>query len=251
MKKNKLNGLSGRMQTRVRVTKEVPVGKTMWIYGILFFLAYAVAGPLSANPRDNACPPGMNWSREVVNCIQTTCPPGSGRVYTLECHCGTGVAEHYQDYTNPNDGSKYHLLAYCGSGGISGWWSRQSTLAKTGLVVGGIGILAGLAVAGGLITWAGLSALAGGAAAGVGAVYAYAGELVTAWLGEKGLAEIAKRMALQAGKYLFKKLGRKATRDEVMALMLQQINAQLLKRGLAAWAMPQLETLLFGIDLLW
>ncbi|HTM22716.1 MAG TPA: hypothetical protein VL172_19470, partial [Kofleriaceae bacterium] len=59
-------------------------------------LPFAVAAAATAhaevpghNPNlDSQCSPGYQWSRETVACEQTTCPPGAGRTYTLECNCG-------------------------------------------------------------------------------------------------------------------------------------------------------------------
>ena len=200
------------------------------------------------------CPPGFYWSRETVACEQEQCPPGAGRTYTLECQCPEGLVGQYETRTDPATGNSYSIMTACvqpGGGGILGWWNRQSTTVRVAVVAGAAVVLVGGAIAAGLITWAGVTALAGAAAATLSSVTPFAAEFVTAWATRKAMKTFAQRLALQTGKYLAKKLGRRATAAELKELMLQLLNQELAKRGLAAWTMPQLETLLWGINLIW
>jgi hypothetical protein len=131
------------------------------------------------------------------------------------------------------------------------WFSRLGTGGKVLVIGTGILVAVGVAVAVGAGVAAAVSAVSAAAGAGAAALNAFAGELITTWLAGKALTAVAKRLALQAGKQLFKKLGRKASQKELYAAMLAAINAQLAARGMAPWAMEQLETLLWGIDLVW
>ncbi|HKZ54687.1 MAG TPA: hypothetical protein VJ123_04345 [Anaerolineales bacterium] len=219
----------------------------------VILLLITLLATASVFSQDFTCPPGLYWSRETVACEQETCPSGSGRNYTLECMCAEGTTGRYEEHTDPATGGTYNLLAACETPrtGILGWWGQQSTGVKVAIVAGGAAILIGGAIAAGLVTWAGVSALAGATAASLSSLGAFAGEFVAAWAGKKAMKEVAQRLARQAGKYLAKKLGRRATAQELKQLMLQMINQQLIKRGLSEWGMAQLDTLLFGIDLLW
>jgi uncharacterized protein YneF (UPF0154 family) len=122
---------------------------------------------------------------------------------------------------------------------------------QVAVVVGGAALLIGGAIAAGLITWGGITALAGATAASIGSVTPFAAEFVTAWGTRKAMKVFAQRLAAQAGKYLLKQLGRRATEGEIRQLMLQLINQELVRRGLGGWSMIQLETLIKGIDLFW
>ena len=249
---------------------------------LLLFTATTVSGQYD-------CPPGMEWSRETVACEQTTCPPEAGRTYTLECKCPEGTTAQYEELTDPATGNAYHLVAACvlpsenlpadentdgGSeeiiaepngetdcksasgacgenGSSSSWWSRQRTGVKIAIVAGGLTILVGGAIAAGLITWAGVSVVAGATAASLSSVAPFAAEFVTAWATRKAMKVFAQRLARQAGKYLTKKLGYRATATEVRQLMLQTINQELRKRGLGEWSAAQFDTFIQGIDLFW
>ncbi len=151
-------------------------------------------------------------------------------------------------------GGPYSIMTACAeprAGGIIGWWNRQSMVTRVAIVAGGAAILLGGAIAAGLVTWAGVTAIAGATAASLGSVAPFAAEFVAAWAGKKAMKQFAQRLARQAGKYLAKRLGRRATEAELKELMLQMINRELAKRGLGVWSAPQLEALLWGIDLLW
>lgn len=217
-------------------------------------LAILVSLPLLVAGAQGTCPPGFYWSRETVACEQEECPEGVGRTYTLECKCPEGTTGEYEERIDPATGNPYSIMTACvepRAGGIIGWWNRQSGVVRIAVVAGGAAILLGGAIAAGLVTWAGVTAIAGATAASVASVAPFAAEFVTAWAGRKAMRQFAQRLARQAGKYLARRLGRRASEAEMKELMLQMINRELVKRGLGAWTMPQMEALLWGIDLLW
>ena len=129
-------------------------------------------------------------------------------------------------------------------GGFKAWWNRQSTGVHIAIVGGAI---LGVIMLGMFLMSAAVTAAIAAAAA---ATSAFAEEFVVTYLGGKVTKEVAKRLVLQIGKTLTKQLGRRATEAEVKAAVLAAINAVLLKRGLEAWTMAQLEVLFFGIDFL-